>query len=109
MRTREMAFRWKAVVDHKTCPACLILNGHLVPASVRPPLHPSCRCSLEPVPGVVPVEPEGGARNAREAQRRRRVAENATRQRDARRASELDAGARQVRRLRALGRGGLGP
>lgn len=43
-------YRWRAVMDEKTCEVCRNLDGQIVSASgPHPPAHPSCRCTLEPV------------------------------------------------------------
>jgi len=55
---------WSAILDRRTCPRCLELDGTLVPVGTeypdagRPPLHVRCRC--EPVALYVP---EAAAKN----------------------------------------------
>lgn len=45
------AFRWRAVMDNRTCDVCRGLDGQIIdPAQgPLPPSHPGCRCTLEPV------------------------------------------------------------
>ena len=47
-------WKWYAVLDPKTCPVCLPLDGTLAPAPDAfphgaPPLHPNCRCVTLPI------------------------------------------------------------
>ena len=52
--------KWEAEKDSRTCPKCRLLDGKVVSCSflpllsfsLRPPLHPLCRCSLIKVPLV---------------------------------------------------------
>lgn len=42
-------YRWRAVMDERTCPECAALDGQIIrPAQGPfPPAHPNCRCHLE--------------------------------------------------------------
>ncbi len=42
-------YRWRAILDDRTCEVCAGLDGQLIGANgPRPPAHPGCRCHLEP-------------------------------------------------------------
>ncbi len=42
--------RWRTAGDSKVCPACRARDGMIVdPKDQSPPLHPNCRCRLEPI------------------------------------------------------------
>lgn len=44
-------YRWRAVMDERTCAECASLDGQVIDPvqGPRPPAHPSCRCDLVPV------------------------------------------------------------
>ncbi len=49
---------WLASLDRRTCPACSALDGQrwkLDKVTIRPPVHPVCRCRLIPVVIGVPA------------------------------------------------------
>lgn len=47
---------WVAQIDLKTCKPCSTMHGKIFPMrellSVRPPLHPFCRCKIKPMNAV---------------------------------------------------------
>ncbi len=46
----DRRMRWRTAGDSKVCPACRAREGMIVdPKDQSPPLHPNCRCHLEPV------------------------------------------------------------
>ena len=52
--TTITGFRWNAILDPKTCPLCIALNGTVVQNLVDfvpapPPRHPLCRCIVIPL------------------------------------------------------------
>ena len=48
---------WVTQIDLKTCKPCNKMNGKIYPMrellSVRPPLHPFCRCKIKPMQALV--------------------------------------------------------
>ena len=60
---------WKAIWDIKTCKGCKDMHGKIYAASEKPnpapPLHPNCRCVVEPMAAVaVGVGTKDGAYGA---------------------------------------------
>ena len=58
---------WRSRSDGKTCQACSARNGKIyaltAPLSDRPPLHPRCRCWLEPLQSILPGTATSAGRN----------------------------------------------
>ena len=50
-------YHFVAVMDDGTCPICAKYHCKVYPAASapRPPLHPNCRCYLEPVWELEPI------------------------------------------------------
>jgi len=55
--TETVYFKWKAVLDPATCERCWIRHDRIISSAnplfitIAPPVHPFCRCVLEPVYG----------------------------------------------------------
>ena len=47
---------WEAETDLRTCKPCIEMNGKIYlldePADPSPPMHPNCRCGIEPMKSI---------------------------------------------------------